>query len=307
LAKKYNERMVDALPLPMIQYIGRELITGVKIMQETGILHADIKPENIFWLDGTLKIGDLGSAISFKEEWKVPLGEHSYMVPELLRELQWKSIQYKFSVHDYCTNVDFSKGAYKYLTNANFDFYLRARPKMLVTKKSLRYLSNVDMWSTCITLLQLLDKNTVNNVLQLYAATDITKFISANTKDVHLVSFLKKCLHPAVKKRPSPHLALMHKFFQEKIALGCEEKMCANTRKCLKQPTETQYCKCGLKYKGPFCEHNNNEIIPDVIEEYTVKRPTFAYSVNYDLQSESIQSDEVLPENFEEEQEKKLG
>lgn len=65
------------------------LLTALKYMHEMGIIHRDIKLENIFMdAHGNVKLGDFGLTMSQSEEKAVsPVGTVEYMAPEVRQNL----------------------------------------------------------------------------------------------------------------------------------------------------------------------------------------------------------------------------
>lgn len=68
-------------------YFMRELITGMRYLHDSGVVHRDLKPHNIFFEDGTVKIGDysLSKAIStsHRSGHTTTVGSVHYMAPEI--------------------------------------------------------------------------------------------------------------------------------------------------------------------------------------------------------------------------------
>ena len=68
-------------------YFTRELIKGLRYLHDAGVVHRDLKPHNIFFEDGTVKIGDysLSKAIStsHRSSHTTTVGSVHYMAPEI--------------------------------------------------------------------------------------------------------------------------------------------------------------------------------------------------------------------------------
>ena len=68
-------------------FFTRELIKGLRYLHDAGVVHRDLKPHNIFFEDGTVKIGDysLSKAISGTQQTghTTTVGSVHYMAPEI--------------------------------------------------------------------------------------------------------------------------------------------------------------------------------------------------------------------------------
>ena len=68
-------------------YFTRELIKGLRYLHDAGVVHRDLKPHNVFFEDGTVKIGDysLSKAISnsHRSSHTTAVGSVHYMAPEI--------------------------------------------------------------------------------------------------------------------------------------------------------------------------------------------------------------------------------
>eukprot|EP00736_Rhodelphis_marinus_P002487 Rmarinus@m.10674 len=60
------------------------LASGLAFIHENSILHLDVKPENVFIKDGSLKLGDFGLAV-VDSAWESGEGDCAYMAPEMLQ------------------------------------------------------------------------------------------------------------------------------------------------------------------------------------------------------------------------------
>jgi serine/threonine protein kinase len=63
----------------------REILLALKLVHESGMIHLDIKPENIFRKSGMYKLGDFGLVSKIENHDDVEEGDSRYMSLELLR------------------------------------------------------------------------------------------------------------------------------------------------------------------------------------------------------------------------------
>ncbi|CAI5992284.1 unnamed protein product [Closterium sp. NIES-65] len=82
--------LLDSLPQPLpedqVWRFVRQVASGLDHIHSRGVLHLDIKPDNIF-IDahGNLKIGDFGRAV-WEQRWDWEEGDGGYLAPELLQD-----------------------------------------------------------------------------------------------------------------------------------------------------------------------------------------------------------------------------
>ncbi|CAI5535940.1 unnamed protein product [Closterium sp. Naga37s-1] len=82
--------LLDSLPHPLpedqVWRFVRQVASGLDHIHSRGVLHLDIKPDNIF-IDahGNLKIGDFGRAV-WEQRWDWEEGDGGYLAPELLQD-----------------------------------------------------------------------------------------------------------------------------------------------------------------------------------------------------------------------------
>jgi serine/threonine protein kinase len=64
----------------------KQLLEAFSILNKYNIMHRDLKPDNIFFHNGVLKVGDFGFCKSLEkaEMTKTMLGSPIYMAPEIL-------------------------------------------------------------------------------------------------------------------------------------------------------------------------------------------------------------------------------
>jgi serine/threonine-protein kinase ULK/ATG1 len=67
--------------------IFRQLIDAFQVLNKYNIMHRDLKPDNIFFSNGVVKLGDFGFCKSLEKAnmTKTMLGSPIYMAPEILR------------------------------------------------------------------------------------------------------------------------------------------------------------------------------------------------------------------------------
>lgn len=88
-----------------------EIIRGINELHSIDLFHRDIKPDNIFFIGNTWKIGDLGLSV-FRNQNPVidgkneKIGPYGWLSPEVLNKVWCTGTKYE-AIHD-CTIDDFS-------------------------------------------------------------------------------------------------------------------------------------------------------------------------------------------------------
>ena len=73
----------DPLPTEVVLRIIRQVAEGLKAIHDVGLIHRDVKPENILEEAGNYKITDFGVAVTGDED-AVPFVTNKYAAPEVL-------------------------------------------------------------------------------------------------------------------------------------------------------------------------------------------------------------------------------
>ncbi len=75
------------LPEKKALLIDKQLLEAFQVLNKYNIMHRDLKPDNIFFSNGVVKLGDFGFCKSLEKAnmTKTMLGSPIYMAPEILR------------------------------------------------------------------------------------------------------------------------------------------------------------------------------------------------------------------------------
>ena len=79
--------------LNLFKYIVQQLANALKILYQRGIMHRDIKPQNIFYRTENdnikVKLGDFSCSILIKDNTSDPIGTFIYSSPEIISEVDY--------------------------------------------------------------------------------------------------------------------------------------------------------------------------------------------------------------------------
>ncbi|KAG5621355.1 hypothetical protein H5410_006573 [Solanum commersonii] len=84
VADRIDER---GLPEFQVQKYTKNVVLGLSLIHKKGIIHCDIKPQNILLMAEVAKIADFGLSITLEQNWKENMGHRGtkrYMAPEAL-------------------------------------------------------------------------------------------------------------------------------------------------------------------------------------------------------------------------------
>ena len=89
------------LPEPIVKSIIKQVINGLQYIHSKGIIHTDIKPENIFLVkpldqisdfnDIKIKLGDLGSSTPIDDLYSLSIGTTPYIAPEIVMRSKYNT------------------------------------------------------------------------------------------------------------------------------------------------------------------------------------------------------------------------
>jgi serine/threonine protein kinase len=85
-----QRREFVGLPIPLLQSVTRELIETLGLLRRCGVVHADLKPENIVLCDGTsthVKVIDFGSSRMLTQRCPMYVQSRYYRAPEVVLKL----------------------------------------------------------------------------------------------------------------------------------------------------------------------------------------------------------------------------
>jgi serine/threonine protein kinase len=75
-----------------LEYCAALIDTIKKLHHQAGLLHCDLKPDNVLWSDGLVKLIDFGHAQSISEARSTP-GTRGFEAPEILKKKMANSMQ----------------------------------------------------------------------------------------------------------------------------------------------------------------------------------------------------------------------
>ena len=79
--------------LNFYKYIVQQLANALRILHQKGVMHRDIKPQNIFFKtengEKKIKLGDFGCSIFIKDNTSDPIGTFMYSSPEIIGEIEY--------------------------------------------------------------------------------------------------------------------------------------------------------------------------------------------------------------------------
>ncbi|KAL7720744.1 Protein kinase [Entamoeba marina] len=113
----------NGMQLATIKKFIYQLLKGVKLMSKAGIIHGDLKPENVGVTLNTLKIIDLGSACFQNYTLHTYIQSRHYRAPEIVLEHQYNSAIDMWSIG--CMVAEIFLGIPLFAANCEYDLIYR--------------------------------------------------------------------------------------------------------------------------------------------------------------------------------------
>lgn len=151
----YNAAPEKRLSVTAVREIARQLMTALVCLGTKGLVHGDIKPDNVMLTEGfKVVLIDLGSALFVpsaraRDEWS-PRGAIIYKAPEALLEVEWGSAMDMWSVG--CTLFHLITGEAPFIVSnrsSNWRDVLRLQVKMLGCPPLPLVARWREQWQTC--------------------------------------------------------------------------------------------------------------------------------------------------------------
>jgi len=230
IVKKYCRE--TGLGINAVRVYAKQLFTALKHLKKCGILHADIKPDNIVVNDNksVLKLCDLGSASTSQEPWEITpyLVSRFYRAPEIILGLNYDYTIDTWSVG--CTLAEIFTGKILFPGKSNNEMlrmimeYRGKIPKKMLRKAQFRELHFDQDFNFIQKDTDVVSRRPTTKIVTiLHATKDLVSLLAPNgmadndketRKILQLKDLLEKCLMLDPTKRITPEQALFHPFLK---------------------------------------------------------------------------------------------
>ncbi|KAF9191185.1 U4/U6 small nuclear ribonucleoprotein prp4 [Haplosporangium sp. Z 767] len=228
--KKFGKDV--GLNINAVRVYAQQLFLALSLLKKTGVLHGDIKPDNILVNESknVLKLCDLGSASDVTENEITPyLVSRFYRAPEIILGLAYDPALDMWSIG--CTLYELFTGKILFPGRSNNQMLKHMMDlKGPFSKKMIRkgelYLHHFD--ENCNFLSVEVEKVTQKDVVRTIQVSKPTKDLKARLMpytthmapaDVvqvnHFINLLERCLHLNPEHRITPQEALQHPFIKQ--------------------------------------------------------------------------------------------
>ena len=116
--------------LNFYKYIIHQLANALRILHQKGIMHRDIKPQNIFFKtengEKIIKLGDFSCSILIKDNTSDPIGTFLYSSPEIISEIEYNEKTDLWSLGITLFEIFF--GYSPYISDLDFEWFTNLYP-----------------------------------------------------------------------------------------------------------------------------------------------------------------------------------